>query len=360
MKAAVRRGNTLVVDMLRDPIPEPGQVLVRTLACGICGSDLHMLHHCEQALPTMRRAGLTMFDFDPAQDVVFGHEFCAEILDYGPGTQRTLKPGTRVCSLPICATPQRVESIGYSNRYPGGFGELMVLQESFLVPVEGDLPSDLAALTEPLSVGLHAVNRAALQGNEVPIVVGCGPIGLATIIALKARGIGPVVASDFSPQRRALAEALGADVVVDPAAQSPHARWLDLAAPPGYDAGNSLTALGVGPQLRPCVIFECVGVPGIVKRLMNESPPATRIVVVGVCMETDAYEPLVGIVKEQDLRFSFGYSADEFATTLRQLAEGKIDAEKLITGRTDVEGTAAAFETLGQADQHAKILVPFD
>lgn len=360
MKAAIRRGDALVVDTIRDPVPEAGQVLVKTLACGICGSDLHMLHHCDQALPTMRRAGMTLIDFDPTQDVVFGHEFCAEILDYGPGTQRTLKPGTRVCSIPACLTPQRVETVGYSNRYPGGFGELMVLQESFLLPVEGDLPSDLAALTEPLAVGLHAVNRAALQGNEVPIVVGCGPIGLATILALKARGIGPVVASDFSPHRRALAEALGADVVVDPAVQSPHARWHDLAAPPGYDAGNPLTALGVGPQLRPCVIFECVGVPGIVKRLMNEAPAGARVVVVGVCMETDAYEPLVGIVKELDLRFSFGYSADEFAATLRQLADGKIDAGKLITGKTTVERAAAAFDALGQAEQHAKILITFD
>lgn len=360
MKAAIRRGNALVVDAIDDPVPEAGEVLVKTLACGICGSDLHMLHHCEQFLPAMKKAGLSLFDFDPARDVVFGHEFCAEIVDYGPGTERKLKPGRRVCSMPLFVTPTGIEGVGYSNRYPGGFGEYMVLQEANLLPVEGDLPSDLAALTEPLSVAVQAVSKARLQGDEVPIVVGCGPIGLATIIALKARGIGPVVASDFSAGRRALAEAVGADVVVDPAADSPFRHWLDFAAPPGCDPGNPLTALGVGPQPRPSVIFECVGVPGVIERLMTDAPPRSRIVVVGVCMARDTFEPLVGICKELDLSFSFGYSADEFARTLRQLADGTLDAGRLITGKVGVDGAAQAFEDLGRAEEHAKILIAFD
>ncbi|MCK9284612.1 MAG: zinc-binding dehydrogenase [Rhodocyclaceae bacterium] len=360
MKAAIRRGNALVVDLIGDPVPRAGEVLVKTLACGICGSDLHMLHHCEQFLPAMKKAGTTLFDFDTRQDVVFGHEFCAEVIDYGPQTQRTLKPGTRVCAPPLCVTAEGIEGVGYSNRYPGGFGEFMVLQEASLLPVEGGLPSDLAALTEPLSVAAHAVNLARLAGNEVPIVVGCGPIGLATILTLKARGIGPVVASDFSPARRALAEALGADVVVDPAVDSPHKRWLDLAAPADYDPANPLAVLGLGPQPRPCVIFECVGVPGVIRRLMTDAPARSRIVVVGVCMEADTFEPLVGICKELELRFSFGYSGEEFAHTLRQLIDGRLDAGRLITGKVGVEGAAQAFEDLARADHHAKILITFD
>lgn len=360
MKAAIRRSSTLIVDTMSDPVPAAGEVLVKTLACGICGSDLHMLHHCEQFMSSMKRAGTNVFDFDPAQDVVFGHEFCAEVLDYGPQTKRQFKPGARVCSMPLFVTPKGVETVGYSNRFPGGFGELMLLQEANLLPVENDLPSDLAALTEPLSVAAHGVNIARLEGNEVPIVVGCGPIGLATILILKSRGIGPIVASDFSPVRRALAEALGADVVVNPAVDSPRKHWLDLAAPEGYDPGNPLSVLGVGPQPRPCVIFECVGIPGMIKNLMTDAPPHARIVVVGCCMETDTFEPLVGIVKELDLRFSFGYTADEFAGTLRSLAEERLEAEKLITGKVGMEGVSKAFEELASADQHAKILITFD
>ena len=360
MKAAIRRGDSLVVDTIVDPVPGAGEVLVKTLACGICGSDLHILHRCDEFLPAVKKAGLPMFDFNPVQDMVFGHEFCAEVVDYGPQTQRRLKPGTRVCSVPLFITTGGIEALGYSNRYPGGYGEFMLLQETNLLPVEGDLPSDLAALTEPLSVAVHAVNKARLHGDEVPIVVGCGPIGLATIITLKARGIGPIVASDFSRGRRALAEALGADVVVDPAKDSPYQHWLDLAAPADYDPRNPLTVLGIGPQPRPCVVFECVGVPGIIQRIMTDAPSRTRIVVAGVCMGSDTFEPQIGIFKEFDMTFSFGYSGDEFADTLRQLSDGKIDAGRLITGKVSVEGVAQAFDTLARAEEHAKIMITYD
>ena len=79
-----------------------------------------------------------------------------------------------------------------------------------------------AALTEPLAVGVHAVAKANIRGDEVPLVIGCGPVGLAVIAALKLKGLHPIVAADYSPARRALAEKLGADVVVDPAHTQPY------------------------------------------------------------------------------------------------------------------------------------------
>src|SRR5690606_27959543 len=85
------------------------------------------------------------------------------------------------------------------------------------------LPAEIAALTEPLAVGWHAVQRSEIGKRDVAVVIGCGPIGLAVILGLKARGVRTVVASDFSPARRALAERCGADVVVDPAVESPFA-----------------------------------------------------------------------------------------------------------------------------------------
>ena len=117
MKAVVMRDGSLGVEQLEDPVPGPGEVLVRTLACGICGSDLHMLKHCEHALSSFKRGSIPI-SFDPAKGVVFGHEYCAEILDYGPDTQRQLKPGTRVCSVPLVFKPGALETVGYSNGYP--------------------------------------------------------------------------------------------------------------------------------------------------------------------------------------------------------------------------------------------------
>jgi threonine dehydrogenase-like Zn-dependent dehydrogenase len=359
MKAVVMRDETMNVEQLPDPEPGQGEVLVRTLACGICGSDLHMFHHCDEALQGFKRGGIPL-DFDPAKGVVFGHEFCGEILDYGPGTEKKLKTGSRVCAVPLVVQPDRLENIGYSNDYPGGYGELMVVQEAMMVPVPVDLPSNVAALTEPMAVAAHAVARAELQGGEVPIVVGCGPIGLAVILALKARGYGPVIASDFSAGRRALAEKMGADVVVNPADESPYTRWLEAAAPADYDPAAPAALLGLDLRAKPCVIFECVGVPGIVEQIMQSAPARARIVVVGVCMEKDSYEPVVAIGKELNLNFAFAYSGEEYAQTLYDIADGKLEAATMITSVVEPEGVAAAFETLATPEHEAKIVINFE
>src|SRR5919108_5408834 len=100
MRAVVMRDRKLVVAEV--PVPEPGtgEVLVRTLACGICGSDLHALKHAELFANAYRRADGTAL-LDLGRDVVMGHEFCAEVVDHGPQTERRLKVGTRVCSMPV-------------------------------------------------------------------------------------------------------------------------------------------------------------------------------------------------------------------------------------------------------------------
>ena len=112
-----------------------------------------------------------------------------------------------------------------------------------------------------------------------------------------------------------------------------------------------------GPALRPAVIFECVGVPGIIDQIMAAAPQGTRIVVVGVCMEKDSFEPMFGINKELNLQFVLGYSGEEYAATLRHIAEGEIIADPLITGKVGVEGVAQAFTDLASPDHHAKIIV---
>jgi len=227
MKAVVRRSTRLVVDEVPDPVPVFGTVLAKTLACGICGSDLHALKHLDRMVEGAGRSG-SPFRLDPARDLVMGHEFAAEILEYGEGSSKPLPVGTRVCAMPVTVTGAGIATVGYSNEFPGGYGERMLLQEMLLLPIPNGLASDHAALTEPLAVGLHAVEAATLAPGDVPLVIGCGPIGLAVIAGLKLRGASPIIASDFSAARRALALRMGADVVVDPAAESPWKRWEDL------------------------------------------------------------------------------------------------------------------------------------
>jgi len=355
MRAAVMRNQQLVVDTLPDPQPGAGEVLVRTLACGICGSDLHFLKHARRMVDAMRRSG-GPYVLDLGRDLVMGHEFCAEIVDYGPDCQRALKAGTRVCSMPLTLRPTQVVGIGYSNDMPGGYGEYMALSEMLLLEVPNGVSTAHAALTEPMAVGWHAVAKANLTPEDVPLVIGCGPVGLAVIAALKIRGVGPIVAADFSSGRRRLAEALGADIVVDPTTTSPYRTWEDAARKPDAAELTGLLAL-LMPPYRPAVLFECVGVPGVIQQMAEGAPRHARIVVVGVCMEADRLEPMFAINKELNLQFVLGYTPEEFAASLHHLAEGRIAAQPLITGTVGVEGVAGAFDALANPDRHAKILI---
>lgn len=355
MKAVIRRDKRLVCDEIADLIPGAGQVLVKTLACGICGSDLHALHHMEHMIDLSRRAGAPDNGFDPAADTVFGHEFCAEILDHGPGSPKTLKAGTRVVSVPATLHGAGMEALGFSNRLPGGFAERMLLTEAMILEVPNGLPTDKAALTEPFAVGAHAVAKAKLEPKSVSLVVGCGPVGLAVIAGLKAKGHGPIIAADFSPRRRAAAEKLGADIVVDPAVENPHERWDTLGVPRSRAAQSMMRMMG--NAIAQPVVFECVGSPGVLQALIEAAPAGAQIVVAGVCMETDKIEPSIAITKEIELTFVFGYTPDEFALTLRQLADGIIDVDGLVTGSVDLGGVAGAFTALGDPEAHVKILV---
>ncbi len=355
MRAAVMRHSKLVVDSLDDPKPGSGEVLVKTLGCGICGSDLHALKHTQQFIANAPRdAGAGM---DVSRDVVMGHEFCAEILDYGPATQRLHPVGTRVCSFPILMRNGTPVAIGYSNDVPGGYAERMVLMEALMLPVKNGLPTERAALTEPMAVGYHAVAKANMTKDDVPLVIGCGPIGLAVIAVLKSLGVAPVIAADFSPMRRKLAEKLRADIVIDPKERSPYQSFKEIAAVTATGEKMPLNPLTGTPTLRPGVFFECVGVRGVLDQMMVGAERGVRFVVVGVCMEPDEIRPLLAISKELNLQFVLGYTPEEFALTLHKIAEGELVTDPFVTGKVGVTGVAKAFEDLGNPEAHAKIIV---
>ena len=345
MRAAVMRDWQLRVDDLPDPTPGPGQVLTKVLACGICGSDLHLLVHGEESrrLTEELNAGrpadpAAMQMFDPSRDTVMGHEFCCEVVDLGPGVSN-LKVGDVVVSLPVAFDATGLHGIGFSNTYNGGYAELMVLNELTGIKVPSGLPSHLAAMTEPLAVGVHAVAKSRIAVGDAALVLGCGPVGLACIAELRMRGIGPVVAADFSPKRRQLAELLGADVVVDPRDT------------PAIDAWRRIDGS------KPLVIFEAVGVPGMIEQAMRMAPKDARILVVGACMQEDRIHPMLGIGRELSLQFALGYTPDEFGASLTAIAEGKVDLSPWLTGTVDVDGVPQAFADLGNPEAHAKILV---
>lgn len=356
MRAAIFRNKTLVVDSVPDPQLAAGQVLVKTLCCGICGTDLHTAKFTDDFVARSRKTN-GRWTMDPTRDLVFGHEFCCEIVEHGPGTTKALKPGTKVVSMPLTITDTTVHGLGYNNDIPGGFAQYMPLAERMLLPVPNGLSAEKAALTEPIAVGWHAVQMARIAPDDVPLVVGCGPVGLSVIAALKVKGVHPIIAADYSPGRRRLAQAMGADIVIDPAQHSPFETWNQQATPAGYDSSRYAQLFGLGPKLRPAVIFECVGVPGVIQQIVDGAPGGARIVVVGVCMETDRIEPFFAILKQVNVQFVLAYTKDEFAEALHLIAEGQVDVTPLITGTVGLDGVKAAFADLANPETHAKILV---
>ena len=285
--------------------------------------------------------------------------------------------GAPVVALPLIRGARGVDTIGLSVHAPGAYAEQLLAQESLMLPVPNGLSPDVAALTEPMAVAWHAVRRGEVGRKQVAIVIGCGPVGLGVILMLKARGVRTVVASDLSPGRRALAQACGADVVVDPGDRSPYSAAgdrghlddipaaLELAVgtrerlgrlPFGWwHAWRLAEKLGAAPK-HP-VIFECVGVPGMIESIIGGAPLFSRVVVVGVCVGADRFRPAMAINKEIDLRFVIGYTPLEFRDTLHMLAEGDVDPRPLITGEVGLDGVEAAFAALGDPEKHAKVLI---
>ena len=356
MRAAIFRAGNFVVDTIRDPVLAEGQVLVRTRACGICGTDLHAAKFPQQYAELSRRSG-GRFTMRDDVGIVFGHEFVGEIVALGPGTTGRFAPGTMVTSMPLTIVGTTVEGIGYNPQIPGAFAEYIPLAERMLLEVPASMDPDHAALVEPMAVGEHAAVFARLTGEEVPLVIGCGPIGLAVIAALKLRNVHPVIAADFSAGRRKLAQRMGADIVIDPKAASPFEALTEAITPAGFDGSRYAQLTGIGAWRRPAVLFECVGVPGVMQAMFEGAPPGARIVIVGVCMETDTFEPFFGILKQLDVQFVLGYTAAEFSATLDNIAARRIDVAPLITGRVGLDGVQQAYADLANPELHAKVLV---
>ena len=376
MRAVVCSNAELEVVERPEPVPGRGQVRIEVLRCGICGSDLHAREGCDAWADLAARAGYDRFARSK-EKIVFGHEFCGEVAEHGQRCRKSSPTGTRVVALPLLRGSHGVDTVGLSVHAPGAYAEQLLVEESLMMPVPNGLGPEVAALTEPMAVAWHAVRRGEVGKRTVAIVIGCGPIGLAVILVLKAKGVRTVVASDYSQGRRALATACGADVVVDPAHESPLTAVegrghvtdmpsaLELAVgtreklerlPFGWwHAWRLGEALGAAPK-HP-VIFECVGIPGVIDSVIDGAPLFSRVVVVGVCVGADQITPAMAINKEIDLRFVLGYTPLEFRDTLHMLAEGDIDPAPLITGTVGLDGVETAFSALGNPDIHAKILI---
>lgn len=319
------------------PVARSGEVIVKVAYCGICGSDIHSTE------PSASQV---------ARGTVLGHEFSGEVVQ---SADAAWKPGDRVIAIPLlpcadCADAGQCRDglgilcprntiIGLSPNAPGGYAEYARVGARQLLRVPDGVPLDHAALSEPLAVGAHAVRLAgAILGKRV-LVVGAGPIGLATTAFAARAGARDVIVSEIDGTRRERALALGATGLIDPGAGS-------VADEFGRTTGGA-----------PEIIFECVGVPGLIRQCVDLAGIRGQIVVVGVCRHDDTLLPRAAIRKELTLRFVLGYTNEDFGLALDLLRSRSFDAEAMISARVGFDVLPALFERLRRPNPEAKVLL---
>ena len=322
--AVVNDGHGFDIVNVPDPTPGPGELVLRVEACGICGSDL-------KAVDRMR-TGLVM-----------GHEFCGSVVAAGREVAEAWPIGASATALPLigCGTClaclsgdvahcPTVDQIGVGGS-GGGYAEFVRVSARETHPLPASLATGAGALVEPLAVGLNAVERAALRPGDSVLVVGAGPVGLAVIVWARLLGAGEIVVAEPVSDRRAAAGAFGASRGVDPASDP-------IGGP--YD-----------------VVFECVGVPGMLDVSVSAAAIHGKVVVVGVCTKPDPFVPVVALVKELTMSFIVYYQRRHFAHTIAALGDGRIDPALFITDRVDLAGFPAAFAALKTPSTQRKVLV---
>jgi (R,R)-butanediol dehydrogenase/meso-butanediol dehydrogenase/diacetyl reductase len=328
-------GRPLSIEEVPDPVPGPDDLVLRVGSCGICGSDLHV-----SALPPGLPPGSVM-----------GHEFAGEVVEVGPASREAFRVGDRVCAFPALGCGRcagclagdfmlcpAIQATGL-GAVPGAYAEFVRVGARQSVPLPENIDFRSGALVEPLSVGLHAVRRADLSPGENVLVIGAGPIGLAVTAWARLHGARRVVVSEKAPGRLERAARFGATHTVDAGRE------------------NVADAFARATGAAPDVVFECVGVKGVLAECVSLARPRGRIVVVGVCIEPDTLLPLLAVVKELRVDFVVAYHLNDFRLTLDMLSAGRIEGPEMVTDVVDLAGLPAAFEALRRPKHQCKELL---
>ena len=335
MKVAVLHGpGDLRLEEAQRPEAGPGDIVVKVLSAGICGTDLHFRHlgprYKDRPMP-------------------LGHEFAGVVVEAGPEVSR-FKVGDRVAYN----SNNSPADMGRGGEC-GGFSEFVALRGvdghvQSLCKAPHNVSFDHAALVEPMSVAAHAVNRADPKPGESVAIFGVGPIGLGVVMDLKTRGVDDVIVFDPSALRRERALSLGATAAFDPRETPP-----DQAL---KSARGAITALGA-EQMKTDVYIETSGAPGVLPMIIGFCMRRARIVTLAMHREPLVLDGTRLMSKEVSLLGSQGYPS-EFPEVMDKLAAGAVEPEAMITHRFPFADFLHAFEVADNPDRAAKVLLTFD
>jgi len=342
MKAAVIHGpRDIRLETVPDPVIQSDEILVRVMACGICGTDVHTYKRGQSLTAERSR--------------IAGHEFSGEVVEVGEETggiavgDRVVGTGYRSCGKCYrCRSgqPERcpVPSIP-GEGLDGAFAEYVVIPNPMPGRAIFQIPTNLdweeAATVEPVSVACHAVRRARIQQGETVVVLGAGMIGQTIVQAVRAAGASRVIVSEPSKARRDKAKECGADVTINPMER---------------DAVEAVREAAAGDM--PAVAFECSGVPAAFYQAPRMIGAYGRIIQVG--MFEDKLELSPEMIN-QALTFRNitlrGCGGQRWDIALELMQSGQVRTKQLITHRFPLDDISQAFETQLNADEAIKVLV---
>jgi (R,R)-butanediol dehydrogenase / meso-butanediol dehydrogenase / diacetyl reductase len=325
MRAAVMQGlhQPLTIQTLPDPTPGEGEVVVKVGRCGICGSDLHMTE-------------------DPAYGKgagdVLGHEFAGEVVALGTGAG-SLALGDLVSVIPLqscghCASCKSGE-VAWCDKFGlqgGGYAEYAITRPNQCVKLPASASIADGAIIEPLAVALHGVNMSGLKAGDKVLIIGAGPIGLAVAFWARRAGASDVMIQDISDFQQDRAIAMGATGF----AVSPHDPLIDGKAD---------------------IVFECVGIPGLIEKAVGQVRNRGTILLLGLCTKPDTLNTFAMLSKEVRLITSAFFTRGEYEAALDVLNAGAAEPRLLVTDTISLADTPARFEALRTRSHDCKILI---
>ena len=331
MKAAVFKtlGQPLAVENIKDPTPGKDQIVVEVGRCGICGSDLHMTED-----PA----------FSVAPDTVLGHEFAGEIVGLGPEVQG-FKTGDRVTVSPVRGCGHCLRCLAGQPAWcsamelgGGGYAQYTLAPARYCVKLPEFVSLEDGALAEPLSVALHGVALSNMTPGARVLVIGAGPIGLATVFWARRLGARLVAVTDLHT------------------AQEERSRLLRATAFFAQQE-NIVDIVNKSLEGPPDIVYECVGRPGLIAQCVEHVRVKGTIVILGLCTAPDTFIPFSAVSKEVNIQTSAFFETPEFHASIDVLNSAATLPHNLITDTVSLSGMPEVFEALRKRTHQCKVMV---